>query len=145
MIKYIIPTFLSLLFVLPVHAQSPIELGGPLDIEIIDSTSDFSETAGIDGSNPSKPTQFAVIIIHVALALSGSIFVLMMVFAGYRWLTAAGNDDAVAKAKELIKQSVIGIVIIIAGYTISYFALKAASDVFSNYGNSTITIPTETP
>ena len=118
MIKYIIPTFLSLLFVLPVHAQSPIELGGPLDIEIIDSTSDFSETAGIDGSNPSKPTQFCYYY-SCGAYLKWKHFCAYDVFAGYRWLTSAGNDEAVTKAKELIKQSVIGIVIIIAGYTIA--------------------------
>jgi amino acid transporter len=63
-------------------------------------------------------------IIGIILSLLGIIFVILIVFAGYRWLVASGNEEAVKKSKDTIKQAIIGLIIVLAAYAITYFVFK---------------------
>ena len=62
-------------------------------------------------------------IIRVGLGLLGTIFLVLTIYAGYLWMTAAGNDETVAKATGILKMAVIGLVIILVSYSLSYFVL----------------------
>jgi len=62
-------------------------------------------------------------IIRIFLSLLGVIFILLMLYGGYLWMTARGNQEQVTKAKELMTSAIIGLVIVIAAYAITYFAL----------------------
>jgi len=42
-------------------------------------------------------------------------------------MTASGSEEKVSKAKEMLTESIIGIIIVLAAYAISYFILKATS------------------
>jgi hypothetical protein len=44
-----------------------------------------------------------------------------MIYAGILWMTAQGNDQQVTKAKTLMINSVIGIIIVFAAYAITAF------------------------
>lgn len=63
-------------------------------------------------------------IIGVFFAFIGVLFLGFMVYAGWLWLTAGGNEEQVSKAKNLIRQAVIGLVIAVAAYGITYFVLQ---------------------
>ncbi len=83
----------------------------------------FANTAGYENTN------IAVVFtvgIYFALALSGLIFVALFVYAGYMWFIAAGNDDQISKAKDILRTSVIGIIIIMTGYVVTVTVLKQA-------------------
>ena len=58
-------------------------------------------------------------IIKVALSLVGVVFMVLMVYGGYLWMTAAGNEENVDKAKNLIRAAVIGLIIIASAYSIT--------------------------
>jgi len=60
-------------------------------------------------------------ILTVALSFLGVIFLLLMIFGGILWMTARGNEKNVDRAKTIIFDSIIGLVIIIAAYAITYF------------------------
>lgn len=62
-------------------------------------------------------------IISVALALLGIIAVLLMLYAGFTWMTAGGNEDKVATAKKTIMYAVIGLAIIMTSYAIMRFVI----------------------
>ncbi len=66
-------------------------------------------------------------LISVLLSVLGIIFVVLVVYAGFLYLTAAGDDEKVKKAKKLLSQSVIGLVIIIAAYAIASYVIDALS------------------
>ncbi|KKW32633.1 MAG: hypothetical protein UY76_C0021G0004 [Candidatus Uhrbacteria bacterium GW2011_GWA2_52_8d] len=68
-------------------------------------------------------------IIQVLLSVLGIIFVVLVVYAGFLYLTAGGEDTKVKKAKTLLTQSVIGLVIIVAAYAIAAFVIDALVDV----------------
>ncbi len=68
-------------------------------------------------------------VIAVFLSVLGIIFVVLIVYAGYMYMTAGGEDDKVKKAKKLLGQAIIGLVIIIAAYSISAFVIDSLVDV----------------
>jgi hypothetical protein len=47
-----------------------------------------------------------------------------MIYGGYLYMTAQGNEDQVEKGKDVIKNAVIGIVIIFLAYTITNFVIS---------------------
>lgn len=63
-------------------------------------------------------------ILTVALSFLGVIFLLLMIFGGILWMTARGNEKNVDRAKNIIFDSIIGLVIIIAAYAITYFCYQ---------------------
>lgn len=67
-------------------------------------------------------------VIQVFLGLLATIFILLLVLAGYNWMTAAGSEDKVKKAQETIKVAIIGLLIILAAYIITYFVFLAVPE-----------------
>lgn len=68
-------------------------------------------------------------IIAVLLSVLGIIFVVLVVYAGFLYLTASGDDAKVKKAKTLLSESIIGMIIIVASYAISSFVIDALTEV----------------
>lgn len=64
-------------------------------------------------------------LINVFLSVLGIIFVVMVVYAGYLWMTDAGEGKKVEKAKALLGTAIIGIVITLAAYAISNFVITS--------------------
>ena len=60
-------------------------------------------------------------VIGLVLSFVGVLFLGLMIYAGIRWMTAQGNDQTVAEAKNLIINAVIGIIIVFAAYAITVF------------------------
>jgi len=91
--------------------------------------------AGADTANlpsPRDPRIVAGDIIRVALGLLGIIFVAIIVYAGFVWMTAGGNEENAGKAKKLIFNGVIGLVIVLSAYAITIFAFRLG---LSSYGD----------
>ena len=65
-------------------------------------------------------------IIKILLMLLGTLFVILLLLGGFRWMTAQGDAKKVEEARDLIKNSVVGVVIILAAYAIAAFVLKEA-------------------
>ncbi len=51
-------------------------------------------------------------VIKAILAIIGSIFLIMIIFGGFTWMTAAGNDAKVKKGRNILVWAIIGIIII---------------------------------
>jgi hypothetical protein len=52
------------------------------------------------------------------------------------WLTAGGNEPKITKAKGILRSSIIGLILIIASYSIAVFVFSALEDA-TGYTNST--------
>jgi len=66
-------------------------------------------------------------IVNTILGFLGIIAVIMIIAAGYQWTTAGGNEDAVTKSKERIKNAVIGLVVTLLAFVIVNFAVNQLS------------------
>ena len=60
-------------------------------------------------------------IINAALSLVGLIFLVLMVYAGFTWMLAQGDEGKIDKSKEIIKACIIGLIITASAYAITFF------------------------
>ncbi len=63
-------------------------------------------------------------IIKVALSLLGIILVVLIMYAGFLWMTAGGNEEQITKSKAMLKNAVIGLAIILSAYSIVWFIFR---------------------
>lgn len=83
---------------------------------------------GVNLVNPLGTDDVRVIIgqiIRAALGLSGSIALIMFIWGGFLWLTAAGNAERIDKGKSVLTWAIIGLVVIFFAYTIVNAVLSA--------------------
>ncbi|NCN07785.1 hypothetical protein GW933_03815 [Candidatus Falkowbacteria bacterium] len=59
-------------------------------------------------------------IIQTLLGFVGVLFIVLVIYGGFTWMTAGGDSGKVQKAKDTIIKATIGIVIIMASYAIVY-------------------------
>ena len=61
--------------------------------------------------------------IKVFLALLGIALTMIIVFAGYLWLTAGGNEEQVKKARAWITNGIVGMIITMSAYAITDYVI----------------------
>jgi len=57
-------------------------------------------------------------VVKVFLGLLGIIFLILIIYAGYNWMTAGGDEPKVKKATDTIKRAIIGLIIVVSAYAI---------------------------
>ena len=77
---------------------------------------------------PADPRTVVARVIRIGLGVLGTIFLVLTVYAGFLWMTAAGNDEQAGKARKLLYDGVIGLAIILAAYSITYFVSRVLVD-----------------
>lgn len=72
-------------------------------------------------------------IINVAFSLMGVVALVLMIYAGFIWMIARGNEEEVKRAQEILKGAVIGLVILFASYSIGYFVFNNLVNITNAY------------
>jgi len=76
----------------------------------------------ISGFNKSVTASGIVaFVIQAFLSLLGIIFIILIITAGHKWMTAGGSEEKVTEAKDMIRRAIIGLIIIVAAYAITHF------------------------
>jgi len=75
-------------------------------------------------ANQSTLTIFIGNVIAVFLGLLGVVFLILMIVAGFNWMTAGGNEEKVSKAGHTIKVAIIGLLIVIGSFAIWRFVFE---------------------
>ncbi|MCU0679463.1 MAG: hypothetical protein MUC28_03415 [Planctomycetes bacterium] len=101
-----------MLMALPAFAQQP-DLG-------------INYVAPLNLAN-ADPREAAVSLIKLLMTFLGIIAVVIILYGGFVWLTAAGNEDKVATAKKVIAAGIIGLIIILAAFLIVNFVITNVS------------------
>ncbi len=73
------------------------------------------------GSDDTKALNIVGSAISVFLSFLGVIFLVLIIYGGYKWLMAMGREDEIEKAKDIIKAAVVGLIVVLSAYGISYF------------------------
>lgn len=68
-----------------------------------------------------SPGERIILIVQVALMFMGAIVVLLLVYGGFLYATAGGNQENVGKAKKIIVWTIIGMVFVLGSYAITGF------------------------
>lgn len=64
-------------------------------------------------------------VISIVLSLLGVIFVGLLIYSGITWMTAGGQEEKVTQAKGTLKQAIIGLIVVLGAYALSYFIINA--------------------
>lgn len=75
------------------------------------------------GLSPRDPRLIASRIINVMLSLLGILATSIIVFAGFKWMTAGGNSDQAQSARNILVAAVIGLIIIFSAASITNFII----------------------
>lgn len=61
--------------------------------------------------------------INIFLSFLGVIFIALMLYGGFNWMTASGDEGKLSRAKDTIRRAIIGLVITVSSYAIWNFIL----------------------
>ena len=100
----------------------------PIDIDILTPIQN-KVPAG-----PATPADLVAFIFTTVISLSGAIMLIMLLFGGVTYLTAGGNDENTAKAKKIMIDAVIGLIIVLASYGIGAWILGVVGSGTANGG-----------
>jgi len=87
---------------------------------------------GINNTDITDPREMAVNVVRFFMTFLGIIAVCIILYGGFIWMTAAGNEDKVAKAKKIIVAGAIGLAVIISAYVIVNFIIQTTDSLVTN-------------
>ena len=74
---------------------------------------------GADLGTPEDPRLIASYVIRIMLSFIGVLFVAYLVYGAFLWMTSAGQDEKVTKGKNIVRNAVIGTLIVLSAYSIT--------------------------
>jgi hypothetical protein len=103
------------------HAQSqiPTTISDDFGVDVV------GEEISIPASPDTDLRVLVVRVINVLLGFLGLVAFLVVLYAGYLWMTSGGNEEQVGTAKKMLINGVIGLAIILSAFTITSFILRA--------------------
>ena len=60
-------------------------------------------------------------MVGIVLGSMGVIFTVLLIIGGFMWMTSRGNEDAVKRARDLIRNAIIGLAIVVIAYALAHF------------------------
>jgi type IV secretory pathway VirB2 component (pilin) len=108
--------------IIAVSIFSPVQAADISDAFNETSSSVLSQTAegaGFFQDDSNNINNLTQTIINTVLSFLGVIFTIIIIYAGIKWMTAEGNPESITKAKGMLKNAVIGLIIVLAAYAIS--------------------------
>ena len=113
-ISYILSVVNYVLFVKTAHA---LDTGLSKAAEVAGLTKTGTPAADL-------PTKIGQLVGSV-LAFVGVIFLILMIYGGFKWMTARGSPEDVKKARDIITNAVIGLIIVSGAYLLVNFILDS--------------------
>ena len=92
---------------------------------LTDSAENMAKLAGPGGAgyNTSVQDPEPVIgqVIKALISFLGVIFFILIVYGGFLWMTAGGSPEKVDKAKKIIINAVVGLILVMFAYAITLY------------------------
>ncbi len=76
-----------------------------------------------------SPIELAILIINWAMGILALIAVIIILWGGFVWLLSRGEEEKVNKAKAILRNGLIGLVIILAAWGIATYILNQLLDI----------------
>ena len=101
---------------------------------------EVGQTVRLSGTDPRT---IAARIINATLGVIGIILVVIVLYAGFTWMTSGGDAEKITKAKRTLTNAMIGLVIVLSAWGITTFVINALlSATGGNNGGNGGTGPT---
>lgn len=79
-----------------------------------------AQTAGI-AHTPQSPEMAVTQIVQWVLSFVGVLFLVLMIWGGFKWMTAAGNQENINQAQKIVGAAVVGLIIVLSAYMITTY------------------------
>ncbi|NBS68186.1 hypothetical protein EBT31_04635 [bacterium] len=99
-------------------AVPALATGNDLDLD-----ASLGEVGSATGLSDNDLTTTIGTLINIGLSLLGIVFLFLTLYAGWLWMTAAGDSKQTGKAKDILITAVVGLVILLSAYAISNFVI----------------------
>lgn len=83
---------------------------------------------------PTDPRVIAALVIKGFTSLLGILFLCYIIYAGFTWMTAGGNETKIIRAKSTLTSASFGVLFIFAAYSIAQFIILAFGCATSTTG-----------
>jgi hypothetical protein len=120
--KKILIVFMLFIAFFVSHSALAAMIGSDLKKTINTQTGAVNDTGIFTGD--SLATIIASVI-ETFLSLLGIIFVILMLYGGFTWMTAQGDESKIEKAKNTIQTAIIGLIIVVSAYSITFTVFKS--------------------
>jgi len=138
LIKLFLTFSLVFLLVVPVSAQIDKAFGGSgcSGEDCVDSAFDGVVTGSGYQKDANSPEVIISTILYYSFGFLGIIFIGLTMYGGIQWMLGGkgGKEKQIEKGKQIIKGAIIGLVIVMAAYAITWF-------IFNILVINTLTMP----
>jgi hypothetical protein len=124
-----------LIFLLAVVAVPWVQAQGNYGLE------EANQAAGLP-ENANFPRTVGTIL-FIAISLIGAIFLILVIYGGFLWMTAGGNSQQTQKAGAIMRNGAIGVLIVLSAYAITRFVIIEILVGTDNSGNNGTYLPAE--
>lgn len=91
----------------------------PLPLPVVRNVANIAGL-GLTGQAPTVQ-QVIIAIINYALGFLGIFFLISIMLAGWQWMSSMGDSEKIDKTKSRLKNSIIGIVIVLISFTLTVY------------------------
>lgn len=102
------------------------------DNTLLQSQEGFEAMESVLGGTPQDLRIIVARMINVVLSLLGVIFVVLIIFGGFQYMTSAGNEEKTQKAVGILKAAIIGLIIILAAWSITRYTIIVMNNTTHN-------------
>lgn len=97
-------------------------------------TYDFQKQSGLNvtgdaagfttGADTTPINSIIATVLYSGLSLVGIIFFAYILYGAYLWMTSRGNDEKIKDATTTLINSIIGLIVTLSAYVITYFLVN---------------------
>ncbi len=134
--KHVIASLFSLIYCASIMFSYYVATPVRADEALVDSQVGLNEARPLFGGSKAEedPRIFIVNMISLALTFIGTIFLALAIYAGFKYMTAGGNEDQISDALALLKNAIIGFIIIACAWAITRFSIVMIYKASRNAG-----------
>lgn len=103
-----------------------------VDAASLNLGTEYAANLGLSNGNGQTPQGMAVTIVRWLMTFLGIVATVMILYGGFVWMTAGGNEDKVGTAKKIIAAGVVGLVIVLAGFAIITWVVSTSQGLLVN-------------
>lgn len=109
----------------------PVVVTAQVNFDPVDNNKNYTSSKALTFlSGAYDPVNASINITNAALRFLGLISVILFLYAGFIWFRSGDNEEEVKKAKDIIIGAIVGLVLTLSAYGISYL-------VFGQLNNAT--------
>ncbi len=127
---------MSVPVLIPIQAAACTNIGSGIaqGINATQGPNSAPLTCGVSGSLTGGVQSLAVKVVNIFSLVVGIISVIMIIYAGFRYITSGGESGSVSSAKNTLIYAIIGLVIVVLAQIIVHFVLNTTSNAIPTTG-----------